>query len=243
MRDLTHLQYELLRTVRNWRLLALSLALPLIVFYAVTPENRHSLTDGGIPFPLFEMTAMAVYGAMWASVLPGARVAFDRSIGWTRQLRVTPLRTRTYIASKVLAAYLAGMLALALLYLAGVSLGVHLRAEQWLEMTGLILVGLAPFVVLGIVAGNLVTVDALAPAVGGGVVLFALFGGAFGELFKRGVMLSLVKLLPSYWLVQAGKTAHGSGGWPTEGWLVILVWTAALIPLAVFGYGHETGGG
>ena len=51
------------------------------------------------------------------------------------------------------------------------------------------------------------TPDTLAPAMGGLVVLFALFGGAYGALFNTGAILTVVKLLPSFWLVQAGKAA------------------------------------
>jgi hypothetical protein len=73
------------------------------------------------------------------------------------------------------------------LYLAGASLGVRLAASQWLKITGLILVGLAPFVILGFVLGYLMPVDALPPALGGIVVLFSLFGGVYGfELAKSG---------------------------------------------------------
>ena len=75
--------------------------------------------------------------------------------------------------------------ALVLLYLAGASLGVRLDATQWLEMTGLLLIGLAPFVVIGIALGHLLTVEAMVPAVGGVVVLFALLGGG-GSRTSRG---------------------------------------------------------
>ena len=44
--------------------------------------------------------------------------------------------------------------------------------------------------------------------------LFALFGGAWGPLATSGVFLTIVKCLPSYWLVQAGKSALGGSGWP-----------------------------
>ena len=37
------------------------------------------------------------------------------------------------------------------------------------------------------------------------------------------------KVLPSYWLVQAGKTAIGGHGWPAEGWIVVGVWALVLI--------------
>jgi hypothetical protein len=50
----------------------------------------------------------------------------------------------------------------------------------------------------------------------------------------------VIKGLPSYWLVQAGKTALGGSDWPAEGWAVVAIWTAALIPLAVLAYRRDT---
>jgi ABC-2 type transport system permease protein len=239
MTSTTQLRYELLRTLRNRRTLSVTLALPLVVFYAVASANRHAQTEG-ISFLLYFMTAMAAYGAMFAAVAPGGHIAADRSGGWTRQMRITPMRTRSYFAAKVLTAYLVAIPTLGLLYLAGTSLGVRLDAAQWLEMTGLLLIGLAPFVAMGVILGHVLTVDALAPAMGGLVVIFALLGGVFGRLFTGGVMLTIVKLLPSYWLVQAGKTALGTGSWPSEGWLVVVAWTAALVPIAALAYRRDT---
>ena len=161
MKGTTHVHYELLRALRNWRTLFLSFALPLVVYCVVAPANRHAVTDG-IPFPLYFMTAMAAYGAMWGAINPGARIARDRAKGWVRALRITPLRVRTEIVAKVLTAYLVALLTLVLLYLAGALFGVRLDAAQWFEMTGLLLVGLAPFVAAGIALGHVVSVDALA---------------------------------------------------------------------------------
>ncbi len=235
----THVHYEILRSLRNRQIVFLSLALPLVIFYAVATGQRHTVTDG-ISFPLYFMTAMAAYGAMWAAITPGTRIARDRSKGWVRALRITPLRAWTDVVTKILTAYLVALPALALLYLAGASLGVRLDAPQWFEMTGLLLVGLAPIIAAGIALGHLLTVDALAPAAGGFVVLLTLFGGAFGQLFSRGAMLTIVKLLPSYWLVHAGKTVVGSSSWPAEGWIVVAVWTLCLVPLAALAYRHDT---
>jgi ABC-2 type transport system permease protein len=177
---------------------------------------------------------------MWGAINPGARIARDRSKGWVRALRITPLRVRTEIVAKVLTAYLIALVTLALLFLAGGLFGVRLDAAQWFEMTGLLLVGLAPFVAAGIALGHVVSVDALPAALGGFVVILALFGGAFGQLFPRGVMLTIVKLLPSYWLVHAGRAVIGSGSWPAEGWIVVAIWTLCLIPLAAIAYRHDT---
>ena len=236
MSGATHLRYEILRMLRNRQFLFVTLGLPLVLFYGVASGQRHAHFNG-TRFPLYFMTAMAVYGAMFAVISPGARVARDRAGGWTRQMRITPLRARTDLATKVVSAYLVALPTLVLLYLAGASLGVRLGATQWLEMTGLILAGLAPFVAIGFVLGHLLSVDALTPALGGIVVLFALFGGVFGfQLATSGPMFQFMKGLPSYWLVQAGKTAAGSGSWPAEGWIVIAVWAVVLVPLAALAY-------
>jgi ABC-2 type transport system permease protein len=233
---MTHLRYEILRTMRNRLFYAITVGLPLVLFYGIASSQRHATFDG-TAFPLYFMTAMAVYGAMYAVVAPGARIARDRSRGWTRQLRITPLRARTDFASKVAAAYLLALPTLVLLFLAGASLGVRLRAGHWLELAGLLLVGLVPFVVMGFILGYLLPVDALAPALGGVVVLFALLGGVFGfQLATSGPLFDVLKCLPSYWLVQAGKTALGGGGWPAQAWIVIAVWTAVLTPASALAY-------
>jgi ABC-2 type transport system permease protein len=239
MSGVTHVRFELVRTVRNRRLLVFSLALPLVLFYAVAGAQRHAHTDG-ISFPLFFMVGMAAYGALFAAVGPGARIAVDRARGWTRQLRITPLTVRAYFTARVLTAYVVALPSLIVLYLAGASLGVHLSAGQYLEMTGWLLLGLAPIVVIGIMLGHLLTSDALAPAVGGVVVFFALFGGAWGRFFNGGVMASLVKLLPSYWMVEAGHDAVHGGGWPAEAWIVVAAWTVVLTALAALVYRRDT---
>ena len=80
MTSATHFRYEIVRTFRNRIFYAVTLALPLVLFYAVASGQR-SATFDGISFPLYFMTAMAVYGAMFAAVSPGARIARDRSGG------------------------------------------------------------------------------------------------------------------------------------------------------------------
>jgi ABC-2 type transport system permease protein len=85
-----------------------------------------------------------------------------------------------------------------------------------------------------------VTVDSLGPALGGITSLLSLLGGAFLPLATSGALLTIVKFLPSYWIVQAGKTALGGGGWPAEGWIVIAAWTVVMTRLAAFAYRRVT---
>lgn len=156
-------------------------------------------------------------------------------------MRITPLATSAYFRAKVLCSYLMALLSMAVLYLAGTTLGVRLTAAQWLTMTALLLVGLVPFAVLGILLGHLLSVDSMGPAMGGTTTVLALLGGAWGPLATGGVFLTIVKCLPSYWLVQAGKSALGRGGWPpAQAWAVIALWTLALAWAAVFVYKRDT---
>jgi ABC-2 type transport system permease protein len=235
-----YLRYEVLRNFRNYRFVIFSLAWPLILFFTIALPNRHNSFDG-TSFPLYFMTAMATLGTMIAVISSGARIAAERTVGWTRQLRITPLRTGAYFRAKVLCGYLMALLTIVVMALAGTSLGVRLTASQWLTEIGLLLAGLVPLAVLGIVLGHLLKTDSLTPVVGGVTTLFALLGGAYGfQIATSGVLYDIMKGLPSYWLVQAGRTALVGGGWPRQAWLVIAVWTVLLVPLAVLVYRRDT---
>ena len=236
----TYLRYELLRNVRNWRFILFSLAYPVVLYFVVTSPQRHATFDG-VAFPLYFMAGMAAVGTMIAVISTGARISIERSVGWTRQLRLTPLTSAEHLGARVVCGFLMALLVIVLVSLSGTALGVSLSAGAWLTMIGLMLVGLIPLTILGILLGHLVTPDSLAPAAGGTVMLLAVLGGAYGFLVAQsGPVFDVIKALPSYWLVQAGKTALAGGGWPAEAWIVIAVWTAVLIPLAAFVYRRDT---
>lgn len=237
---LTYLRFELLRTIRNRRFLIFSLAFPLILFLTIAGSRRNISVDG-IHFPLYYMTGMAAWGSMNAVISSGARIAAERSIGWTRQLRITPLRTGEYFTAKILSGYLMALFSIVVLAGAGTLIGVRLSAVEWLTMLGLLLAGLVPFAVLGIMMGHLVSVDSLGPAIGGLTSLLALLGGAFGPLVTSGALFTVVKCLPSYWLVQAGKSALGGAyAWPAEAWIVLAIWTIVLTRVSATVFKRDT---
>jgi ABC-2 type transport system permease protein len=225
--SLTYTRYELVRMFRNKRFFIFSLVFPLALYLLVTGPNKHQHIEQ-VPFPLYYMTGMVAWGTMAAVIAGGARIAAERAVGWNRQLRLTPLPVRTYFATKVLTGYVMAAASIALLYAAGSSMGVHLSAGSWVTMTALILVGLIPFAVIGVLIGHLVTVDTMGPAMGGITSLLALLGGAWGPIGQHGWLKQLVELLPSHWLVQAGKSVMGGGSWPVKAWIVVAVWTVVL---------------
>jgi ABC-2 type transport system permease protein len=237
--SLTYLRFELLRALRNTRFFLFSLAFPLILFFVVAGSQRHN-TLGGIPFATYYMAGMVSWGTMAAVVGSGARISAERAAGWNRQLRLTPLTARAYLRAKVLGGYLVALMSIALLYLAGISLGVRLPADRWLEMTWLVLVGLIPFAALGILFGHLLTVDSVGPTMGGVTALLSILGGVWFPI-QNHQLQAVAKALPSYWLVQAAHLAIGGNGWGATGWIIVTAWSVALAAGAMWAYRRDTG--
>jgi ABC-2 type transport system permease protein len=181
------------------------------------------------------------FGTMSGMLSAGARIAAERAVGWNRQLRISPLSTRSYLRAKVLTAYMMALLTILVLYASGASLGVSLSVGRWLQMTVLILIALIPFAALGIAAGHMLTPDSIGPAVGGGVGLLAFLGGTWFPIPNSGFLHDVAQILPSYWLVQASHVALGGHAWPAKAWIVIAAWTVVLALLAQRAYRNDTG--
>ena len=186
-------------------MLLFSLGFPIALFYLIAGPSKNNDNFGGtgLSAPLYYMVGLAAFGGMSAMIASGGRIAGERSVGWTRQLRVTPLSTRDYFRAKVITAYAIAITSLLVLYLrAASSLGVSLPAGRWLAMSGLMLVALLPFAALGVALGHALTVDSIGPATGGIVTLFAFLGGTWFPI-TSGFLYHFGQLLPSWWLVQA----------------------------------------
>jgi ABC-2 type transport system permease protein len=237
----TYLRFELLRLFRNKRFFFFTLLLPLILFYIIGGSNREAAIAGtDVKFGLYYMVGMAGYGAMSAGMGGGFRIATERSVGWNRQLRLTPLAVSTYFRAKVLTSYVMALISVAALYLAGLSIGIRIdSASRWLDMTGLILVGLLPFVAIGIFLGHLLTVDSMGPAIGGAGTLLALVGGIWFPL-QSGILKDVGEYFPSYWIAQASHVGIGGNAWGTRGWATVVAWTAVFVALSAWAYQRDT---
>jgi ABC-2 type transport system permease protein len=241
MSGIAYTRYELLRTFRNRRFYLFALGVPLVFYWllAAPQKNNHNFAKSGLSVPLYYMVGLAAFGTMVSMLSAGGRIAGERQVGWTRQLRISPLSVRAYFRAKVLTAYAMAVLTLVLLYVSGAVLGVSLPAQRWLEMTALILIGLLPFAALGILIGHLVTTDSVGPAVGGGVSILAFLGGTWFPI-TSGFLHSLGQFLPSWWLVQASHVAVGGHGWGARGWITVAAWTAILSAGAAWAYRRDT---
>jgi len=238
----TYIRYEVLRTVRNRRFMILALGFPLVIYFLIATPNRHETNLGGtgISAPLYLMVGLVTFGTMNAMLGSGARIAAERSAGWNRQLRITPLSARTYFRTKVLTGYMLAAMTMVLLYTAGSVLGVRLTANEWVKMTALLLVGLIPFAALGILFGHLLTPDSIGPAIGGLTAALSILGGVWFPVTGHGILHDIALGLPSYWLVQAAHIGVGGHGWDRTGWAVWVVWTLAAAYFARRAYERDT---
>lgn len=240
--SVSYTRYELLRTFRNGWFFIFSLGFPLLMYLILAGSNRDELNFGnsGISAPLYYMVGLVAFGAMTAVLSGGARIAAERTVGWNRQLRLTPLRPRVYLQSKVLTGYLLAGTTIVVLYATGIAFGVRLSVDKWLQMTGLILVALLPFAAIGIWLGHLLSDDTMGAALAGLTGLLAFLGGTWFPITGSGFLPQISQLLPSYWLVQAGHVALGGSAWTGKGWTVILAWSVVFTVLAAHAYRRDT---
>src|SRR3954451_19887753 len=203
----SYLRFELIRTVRNRRVLIFSLVFPILIYLVIAAPNKgeNNVSGTGISVPLYFMIGLAGFGTINAVLSSGSRIAAERSVGWNRQLRITPLTTREYFRAKIASSYLLAVVSLFALYAAGIAIGVDISPANWVQMTLLIAIGLIPFAALGILIGHLLTAASVVPAIGCITALFAFLGGTWFPITGGGFIEELAKELPSYWVVQASR--------------------------------------
>ena len=231
MSALVYTRFELVRVLRNRQSMIFSLAFPIIMYFLLAGPNKNNHNFGGnahthtgLFAPQYYMVGLLAFGAMIAVMSSGPRIASERTLGWNRQLRISPLSPRAYLRTKVLTGYMLSVITLVLLYGSGIALGVRLPFSQWAGMTGLVLIGLIPFAALGIALGHLLNDDAAGAAIGIGTSVFAFLSGTWFPI-TGGVFQQIGQLLPSWWLVRAGRVGLGLGNpWGAEAWIVIAAW-------------------
>jgi ABC-2 type transport system permease protein len=92
--------FELRRLVREPRLFVFTVFMPVISYVIFTGVGDVRGDAGGIPVAAALMVGLAGYGAVAGVLSVGIGVSGERTSGWLRQLRVTPLRPVHVVAVK-----------------------------------------------------------------------------------------------------------------------------------------------
>jgi ABC-2 type transport system permease protein len=199
------LRLEARRVLRNRRTLVFALGMPALFFLSFgLPQAGRAAGETGVR--QLTMINMAVYGSMLAATSCGAAVAIERSVGWTRQLRITPLLPLAHLTIKVLTAMLLGLLSVAVEFTLGAASGVRAPLRVWL-LSGLIAwLGSSVFAALGLFAGFVLPSENVMQFVGPALALLALCGGLFVPLpFLPESVRSFAPFTPGYGVGQLAR--------------------------------------
>jgi ABC-2 type transport system permease protein len=228
--SLTYLSLEIRRVLRNRRSLFFILVMPAVFFLLFgLPQKGQNLDQANSASVIaYVMVSLAVYGAMIASTATGGAVAVERALGWSRQLRLTPLRPGAYVATKVLSALSLSLLAVIVEFVVGAIAGVRMPAHVWL-LTGLgAWLGSLVFAALGLLIGYLAPAENVMQIMGPILALLALFGGLFVPLeVLPHVMQTIAKFTPVYGVGSIARSPL-THNFTWVAVLNVVVWTAAL---------------
>ncbi|SEC11223.1 ABC-2 type transport system permease protein [Nocardioides exalbidus] len=197
----TILAIELRRMMRNRRTIIFTLVFPTAMFFVFGSGAGGDERVGVGNVAAYVMVSMALYGGALIAASGGAMVAVERALGWSRQLRLTPLNPLAYILVKALVALAMAALAIAVVNLVGAFRGQpDMPTATWLECIVTTLVCTMSFAALGVFVGYLVPGENTMQILGPGLALLSFLGGLFIPLSQYSPLIRDI----AYWTPMYG---------------------------------------
>ncbi|MFI6081061.1 ABC transporter ATP-binding protein/permease [Streptomyces sp. NPDC051217] len=164
--------------------------------------------------------------------------AEDRSLGWLRQLRITPMRPRQVVLGRAATSSVTVLPAiLAVLTAGALSNGVRLDAWQWAVLVLVLWAGTLPFTLLGIGNGYRLSAQSAGVVNTGALMGLTVIGGlwfpieAFPEWLR-----TLAEYTPAHGFAELGWATTDGHAPATATVAVLLGWLAAFGSYAVMSY-------
>jgi ABC-2 type transport system permease protein len=178
--NLTVLKIELLRMLRNRRTIFFTLVFPAAMFLVFGSGKGGDERVGSGNVSAYVLVSMALYGGALIAASGGAMVAVERALGWSRQLRLTPLSPVVYILIKATVALVMAALAVGVVNLVGVVKGQpEMPTGVWIACLFTTLACTMTFAALGVFVGYLVPGENAMQILGPGMALLSFLGGLF----------------------------------------------------------------
>lgn len=225
---------EVRRTLREPAFVIFGVGMPVLMYLLFTRLGGGA--DRG--WAATAMVGMAAYGALGSALGQGTALAEDKTLGWLRQLRVTPLRPVAVVAGRTLTASVVVLPAIIVVLLAGWLVnGVSLHAWQWGAVTFLLWIGTAPFTLLGLGNGYRLSAQTTALVNVGCTLLLAIIGGLWfpSALFPEWLR-NIAQWTPAHPFAELGLSVT-RGSLPEPGTVSVLAcWLAVFGLYAVHAY-------
>lgn len=205
--NLTVLGIELRRMLRNRRTIIFTLIFPTAMFFIVVGSSAdwdERVGEGNVA--AYIMASMALYGAALTAASGGTAVALERALGWSRQLRLTPLHPTAYILMKALMALVLGAVAITVVNIAGiVNDKPSMPAATWVECAVLTLFCTLVFAALGVFVGYLVPGENAMQILGPGLALFSFLGNVFFPIDEGSVLWHIASFTPMFGVAEISR--------------------------------------
>lgn len=242
--SIAYLGLESVRQLKNVRSLVFTFAVPLVMlllFGGIYGASGAFDKVTGLPWIIVTTVQMAGYGGMMAALGQAFTIVTERSVGWNRQLRLTPLSGMGYLLSKVVAALIVALASIVTLIVVSVIVfHSSLSFQAWVMVALGLWLGVIPFAFIAVLIGQFAKPQFAQPLF---MVIFfgmAILGGLWVPLSVLPTwMTNIAQVVPSYWLNRLGQMGAQLSGDVFEPALVLLGWTLALGALIVWRYRRD----
>jgi ABC-2 type transport system permease protein len=199
--NLTVLRLELKRMMRNRRTIIFTLLIPALMLFIFIGQKGWQDSVGRGNIAAYIMVSIGLYAAALTSAACGAMVAMERALGWSRQLRLTPLSPLTYVLIKALVALVMGAIAIAVVNVCGIISGKPTTSTTiWIACAFVSLVCTVTFAALGVFIGYLVPGENAMQILGPGLAAMSFLGGVFIRLDQYPSLIQHI----AYWTPMYG---------------------------------------
>jgi ABC-2 type transport system permease protein len=241
--NLGMIRLELRRMMRNRRTVVFTLVMPAAFFllFGTNAASRNESIGNGGNVTGYILVSMAVYGAMLATTSGGAMVSIERAAGWSRQLRLTPLKPVAYIAVKLVLAMIIGLVSVAVAFLVGSFSGAKLPAAAWIECGLLAWVCALVFAAFGLFMGYLLPSENVMQILGPVLAVLSFAGGLFVPVDNLGhTFATIAKFTPVYGVGEIARypLTHDGNLWLAA--LNVVVWTTLFAAGAMWRFRRDT---
>jgi ABC-2 type transport system permease protein len=238
--NLTVLRIELTRMLRNRRTIVFTFVFPAALFLAIGSGSGTDQSVGHGNVAAYIMVSMALYGAALTAAAGGAMVATERAMGWSRQLRLTPLHPAVYISMKALIALILGAVAIAVVNVVGVLQNkAVMPAHIWVECAVLTLVCTMVFAALGVFVGYLVPGENAMQILGPGLALLSFLGNVFIPLDSGSTLWNIAAWTPMFGVAEVSR-APLTGELPWYAVVNAVAWLAIFVAGAAWRMSKDT---
>lgn len=227
---------DLRRRLRSRTEMFFVVALPAFFYLVFGLGDDEVVGSGNVA--MYVMLSMAAYGAVTATTSVAGGAVLERTLGWGRQLALTPMRPLTFVLVKTAIAMTIAAVPVALIFTIGAFTGARGTTSDWVLGGLIVWLGSSLFAIYGLAVISWFRSENAVGIASGLIVILAFLGNVFTPM--SGLVLDIGRFTPLYGYVALARYPL-TDGWSGTGshdplWLPIAnvaAWTVIFTLVAV----------